>query len=111
MNNQSTTSPKGFICPLGQVCQESPQNPENNAQSFDNVLAASLQIAILASANGWSGNMYDMMFADYFFSCIFFILGIVVLNLWLLNLLVAVITQSFKTTRAETNRSAFGAEM
>jgi hypothetical protein len=111
MNNQTTTSPKGFICPLGQVCQESTQNPENNAQNFDNVLGAALQVAIIASANGWSANMYDMMSAEYFVSCLFFIICIIVLNFWLLNLFVAVITQSFRTTREETHRSAFGAEM
>jgi voltage-dependent calcium channel len=82
-----------------------------DAQSFDNVLVAALQVAIIASANGWSPNMYDMMSADYFVSCFFFIICIIVLNIWLLNLFVAVITTSFRSTRLETNRSAFGAEM
>lgn len=109
-NNQPTTSPKGFICPLGQVCQEASTNPKNNASQFDNIFGAALQIIIVASANGWSSNMYSMMSADFFISCMFFILCLVVMNFWLLNLFVAVITQSFGATRAETKRSAFGAE-
>ncbi|KAG8827931.1 calcium channel protein [Serendipita sp. 401] len=104
------TSPKGFICPLGQICREKNQNPSSNAEQFDNIFGAALQIIIIASANGWSGNMYSMMSTDFFISCIFFILCLIVLNFWLLNLFVAVITQSFGATRAETKRSAFGAE-
>lgn len=90
--------------------KESDSNPQSDASHFDNILGASLQIAIIASANGWSDNMYSMMSADFFISCIFFILCIIVLNFWLLNLFVAVITQSFSASRAEGGKSAFGAE-
>lgn len=85
-------------------------NPQFNAMQFDNILGSALQVVIIASANGWSTSMYQMMNAEFFVSCIFFIVSIVVLNFWLLNLFVAVITQSFATTRAETQRSAFGAQ-
>ncbi|KAG8828461.1 calcium channel protein, partial [Serendipita sp. 399] len=104
------TKPKGYICPLGQVCQESTTNPQQNAEQFDNVFGAALQVMIIASANGWSSTMYSMMSSDFFISCIFFIICIILLNFWLLNLFVAVITQSFGATREETKRSAFGAE-
>lgn len=125
--NRTTDGSKGFICPLGQICQvcvfiscilgvsltllqESSENPHNNGEQFDNILGAALQIVIIASANGWASNMYSMMAADFFVSSIFFIVCIIVLNFWLLNLFVAVITQSFAATREETKRSAFGAE-
>jgi uncharacterized membrane protein len=77
---------------------------------FDNILGAALQIIIIASANGWSTNMYAMMSSEFFISSAFFIICLIVLNFWLLNLFVAVITQSFGASRAETKRSAFGAE-
>ena len=54
--------------------------------------------------------MYNMMDADYFVSCLFFIVCVIILNFWLINLFVGVITSTFSNIRAETNRSAFGAE-
>jgi len=54
--------------------------------------------------------MYDMMDADYFVSCLFFIICVIIINFWLINLFVGVITSTFSNIRAETNRSAFGAE-
>ena len=102
--------PKGYICPLGQRCLEGNTNPNFNSRHFDNVGAASLEIFIVASTNGWAPLMYNMMDADYFVSCLFFIICVIVLNFWLLNLFVGVITSTFSNIRAETNRSAFGAE-
>jgi hypothetical protein len=65
---------------------------------------------VLASVNSWSGVMYAMMDAEFFISCLFFIIGIVILNFWLINLFVAVITNTFSAIRAETKKSAFGAD-
>ncbi|SPO30169.1 related to CCH1 - Calcium channel (alpha subunit) [Ustilago trichophora] len=103
----SGTSPKGFICPRGQVCQEQAANPQSNTQSFDNIFTSLLQVVIVISSNNWSQTMYDMIDADYYASCIYFIVGIIILNFWLANLFVAVITNSFATLTARTQRSAF----
>ncbi|KAI6024262.1 Ion transport protein-domain-containing protein [Pisolithus marmoratus] len=101
-------SVKGYICPLGQICQEG-QGPYSGIESFDTVWQSALQVVIVASANTWSTVMYQTMGAEYFVSCFFFIAGILVLNLWLINLFVAVITNTFSAIRAETRKSAFGA--
>ena len=45
---------KGFVCPLGQVCQEDPQNPNSDIASFDTIYFAALQVFIVSSANGVS---------------------------------------------------------
>ncbi|KAH7886746.1 Ion transport protein-domain-containing protein, partial [Phlebopus sp. FC_14] len=99
---------KGFICPLGQVCQEG-ENPSSGVESFDTIFNAALQVVVVASANTWSTVMYSIMDSEYFISCLFFITGILVLNFWLINLLVAVITNTFSAIRSDTRRSAFGA--
>lgn len=103
----SGMSPKGFICPRGQLCLEATTNPENNTESFDNIVTSLLEVVILISSNNWSQTMYNMIDADYFVSCVYFIIGIILLNFWLANLFVAVITNSFATLTARTQRSAF----
>ncbi|PCH34579.1 hypothetical protein WOLCODRAFT_106220 [Wolfiporia cocos MD-104 SS10] len=100
---------KGYICPIGLVCMENSENPYSNIESFDTVYYSALQLFIVASSNGWSPIMYNMMDAEYFVSCLFFIVGIIVLNFWLINLFVAVITNTFAAIRAGTQKSAFGA--
>lgn len=99
---------KGYICPLGQICQEG-DNPYNGIQSFDNIYYAALQVVVVTSANGWSPMMYSIIDAEFFVSCFFFIICILVLNIWLINLFVAVITNTFSAIRADTRKSAFGA--
>ncbi|SNX86724.1 related to CCH1 - Calcium channel (alpha subunit) [Melanopsichium pennsylvanicum] len=103
----SGSSPKGFICPRGQICQEQSENPQSNTQSFDNIATSLLEVVIVISSNNWSQTMYDMIDADYYASCIYFIVGIIILNFWLANLFVAVITNSFANLTARTHRSAF----
>lgn len=98
---------KGYLCPIGQVCQEGDSNPNANSQSFDNIFTSLLEVVIVISSNGWSGVMYDMVDADYFAASIFFILGLIFLNFWLANLFVAVITNSFATISSQTHQSAF----
>ncbi|KAH9840560.1 Ion transport protein-domain-containing protein [Rhodofomes roseus] len=100
---------KGYICPAGQICMEDPTNPDSNMESFDTIYYSALQVFIVASANGWSPIMYNMMDAEFFVSCLFFIACIVVLNFWLINLFIAVITNTFAAIRADTKKSAFGA--
>lgn len=109
-NGNQMLMPKGYICPLGQRCLQQTNNPHSNIEHFDNVLAAALEIFIIASTNGWAPLMYSMMDADYFVACFFFFLCVIILNFWLINLFVGVITSTFSNIRAETNRSAFGAE-
>lgn len=46
----SSAPPKGYICPLGQVCQVQSENPEGNAMSFDNIFYSLLQVTIIASS-------------------------------------------------------------
>ncbi|PWN49893.1 hypothetical protein IE53DRAFT_331270, partial [Violaceomyces palustris] len=106
----SEASPKGYLCPLGQICVESLTNPENNAQSFDNIFTSLLQVVIVISSNSWSDTMYNMIDADYYASCLYFIVGIIIMNFWLANLFVAVITNSFATITAQTKQSAFAAQ-
>ncbi|CAE6438713.1 unnamed protein product [Rhizoctonia solani] len=104
-----TDEPKGFTCPLGQICVEAAQNPQNGTQAFDNFFLASMQVVIVASVNTWAPVMYQMMDTDFYFSFAFFIVCVLVLNFWLINLFVAVITNMFGAIRAETKKSAFGA--
>ncbi|KAG6372714.1 Ion transport protein-domain-containing protein [Boletus reticuloceps] len=99
---------KGFICPLGQVCQEG-DNPFGGVESFDTMYYAILQIVVLASASSWSRIMYQIIGSESAVASIFFIFGILVLNFWLFNLLVGVITNSFSAIRSGTKKSAFGA--
>ncbi|CAE6352806.1 unnamed protein product [Rhizoctonia solani] len=108
-NNQMTDEIKGFTCPLGQICVEAAQNPQNGTQGFDNFFLASMQVVVVASVNTWAPVMYQMMDTDFYFSFSFFIVCVVVLNFWLINLFVAVITNMFGAIRTETKKSAFGA--
>jgi voltage-dependent calcium channel len=55
--NVSGTFAKGFICPLGQICQVSPTNPQGDLQGYDNVFMAALQVVVIASANTVSGDI------------------------------------------------------
>ena len=100
-------SPKGYICPTGQVCVESKQNPENGVLSFDDIFASLLQVVIIISSNNWSQTMYDMIDADYYASCLYFVIGLILLNFFLANLFVAVITNTFSVITGETKQSAF----
>lgn len=53
--------------------------------------------------------MYLALDAEYFSSSLYFIAGVIVLNFWLINLFVAVVINTFKSIRADTRHSAFGA--
>ncbi|KAF9265047.1 hypothetical protein L218DRAFT_899321 [Marasmius fiardii PR-910] len=104
----SESQPKGYICPLGQICREA-ENPHNNIESFDTIYYSALQVVVIASANGWTPLMYNMINSEFFFSSVFFIVCVIILNFWLINLFVAVITNTFSAIRSETKKSAFGA--
>ncbi|KAG9050174.1 calcium channel protein [Tulasnella sp. UAMH 9824] len=109
LDDEPTSTPKGFICPLGQICKEQGSNPHEDIQSFDNIFFGALQVLIIAGANQWSPSMYQMMDSDFYAASIFFIVCIIILNFWLINLFVAVITNTFSSIRVETKKSAFGA--
>ncbi|KAL0066269.1 calcium channel protein [Marasmius tenuissimus] len=106
--SSSDSEPKGYICPIGQVCREG-ENPHKNVESFDTIYYSALQVVIIASVNGWTPLMYNMINSEFFVSSIFFIICVIVLNFWLINLFVAVITNTFSAIRSETKKSAFGA--
>ncbi|WVR06351.1 hypothetical protein IAU60_003382 [Kwoniella sp. DSM 27419] len=106
----TTISPKGFICPVGQICQTTDSNPNNGVTSFDNVFSSLVQVVIIVSVNTWAPIMYNAMDSDYFSSSLYFLAGVIVLNFWLMNLLVAVVVNTFSDIRAETKRSAFGGD-
>ncbi|KAG8926488.1 calcium channel protein, partial [Tulasnella sp. 417] len=106
---EMTLAPKGFICPLGQVCQEQDSNPHNGIQSFDNILLGALQVVTIAGAKQWSPSMYRMMDSDFRTASIFFIVCIIILNFWLVNLFVAVIISAFRYIRVQAKKSGFGA--
>lgn len=55
--------------------------------------------------------MFAAIDGEYFISSLFFIVCLVILNFWLINLFVAVITNTFGAIRAQTKKSAFGADM
>ncbi|OCF72967.1 high-affinity cell membrane calcium channel [Kwoniella mangroviensis CBS 8886] len=108
--SRSTISPKGYICPLGQVCKTTDDNPNNGVNSFDNIFQSLVQVIIICSINTWAPVMYSAMDSDFFSSAFYFLAGVIVLNFWLLNLLVAVVVNTFSDIRAETKRSAFGGD-
>jgi len=100
---------KGFLCPKGSLCVES-TNPNNDTQSFDNILQSLELVFVIMSSNTWSSLLYTVADTDYLVSSIFFIVGILVLSLWLISLLIAVITSSFQIIREESKTSAFTGE-
>ncbi|EIW66778.1 hypothetical protein TREMEDRAFT_40774 [Tremella mesenterica DSM 1558] len=101
---------KGYICPMNEVCQTLSTNPNGNAQSFDNIFAALVQVIVISSVNTWAQTMYMAMDSDYYSSSLYFLSAVIVLNFWLINLVVAVVVNTFKDIRAATKRSAFGAD-
>ncbi|ODO05658.1 hypothetical protein I350_04717 [Cryptococcus amylolentus CBS 6273] len=107
---ESSVPAKGNICPLGQQCMTTDENPNSNVNSFDNVFSSLVQIIIIASVNTWAPVMYLAMDSDFFGSCLFFLAGVIVLNFWLINLLIAVVINTFNDIRAETKKSAFGGD-
>lgn len=97
---------KGFLCPVGSVCQET-GNPYDDTQSFDNILQSLELVFVVMSSNTWSDLLYHVANSDYLIGAAFFAAGIVILSLWLLSLLIAVITSSFQIIREESKTSAF----
>ncbi|KAK7047557.1 calcium channel protein [Paramarasmius palmivorus] len=57
----SPSEPKGYICPLGQICKENDVNPNSNVESFDTIYYAAFQMIVAASANGHLYRMTLMM--------------------------------------------------
>lgn len=102
--------PKGYICPIHQECQTTDESQEDNNVSFDNIFKSLIQVLVIAGVNTWTSTMYWIMDAEFFGAALFFIVAVIVLNFWLMNLLVAVVVNTFQDIRAETKRSAFGAD-
>ncbi|CAJ0758344.1 19752_t:CDS:10, partial [Entrophospora sp. SA101] len=102
----SLQPPKGFICPLGQICMET-SNPYNKMISFDNFGVSMILVFVISSIQNWSYLMYSTMDSEYGISCLYFIVAVIILNFWLVNLFVAVITKMFAKIRDDTSHSAF----
>nr|CAG8520308.1 3794_t:CDS:10 [Entrophospora candida] len=102
----SSQPPKGFICPLGQICKET-SNPYNKMISFDNFGVSMILVFVISSIQNWSYLMYSTMDSEYGISCLYFIVAVIILNYWLVNLFVAVITKMFAKIRDDTSHSAF----
>ncbi|KAF0398415.1 high-affinity cell membrane calcium channel [Gigaspora margarita] len=98
--------PKGYLCPVGQVCQEG-DNPYNNMVSYDNIFSAMVLTFVLAATQNWTDLLYRTMDTDYGWSTLYYVLSLFILNFWLLNLFVAVIVAVFEKIREETSHSAF----
>ncbi|RIA89873.1 Ion transport protein [Glomus cerebriforme] len=97
---------KGFICPIGQVCEEV-ENPAGGLASFDNVFFSMILVFVISTTQNWTVLMYRVMDSDFDFASIYFILTVIILNFWLINLFVAVITKMFAKIREDTSHSAF----
>lgn len=53
LNGQpSRVSPKGYICPLNQVCQTRSESLGDNTQSFDNIFKSLVQVLVIAGGEG-----------------------------------------------------------
>jgi len=74
-------TPKGFICPFGQLCMEI-ENPNNGTTSYDNIFASAMQVVVTISVNTWSQYMYQAMDADFFVSCFYFLATVIILTFW-----------------------------
>ncbi|CAG8809622.1 31514_t:CDS:2, partial [Racocetra persica] len=103
---QFPTFPKGYLCPVGQICTET-ENPFNNMVSYDNIFSAMVLTFVLAATQGWTDLLYRTMDTDYGWATLYYVLSILILNFWLLNLFVAVIVTVFEKIREETSHSAF----
>ncbi|KAI9373064.1 Ion transport protein-domain-containing protein [Aspergillus egyptiacus] len=108
-NSNSTTRPKGYICPQGSICIEG-DNPYNGTVSFDNILNSLELVFVIMSSNTFTDLLYNTTDSDYLVAALFFACGFVILSLWMVNLLVAVITHSFQVIREESKRSAFASQ-
>jgi hypothetical protein len=96
--NLGPSGPKGYLCPLGMICQEN-ANPYNGTVSFDNIFQSLELVFITFSANTFSTLMYNVMDSEGLAAALFFAAVIIVLYFWLLILLIGVITGSIQEVR------------
>ncbi|PWY89772.1 hypothetical protein BO70DRAFT_377049 [Aspergillus heteromorphus CBS 117.55] len=108
-NVPTSSSPKGYLCPVGSLCVEG-TNPYNGTVSFDNILNSLELVFVLMSSNTFTDLLYYTTDSDYLAASLFFVCGLIILSLWMVNLLVAVITHSFQVIREESQRSAFASQ-
>ncbi|CAG8737084.1 9234_t:CDS:2, partial [Acaulospora morrowiae] len=104
--NSGSLHPKGYICPINQVCM-TVGNPSNNMVSFDNFLLSFFLVFVIASTQNWTSIMYNIMDAEYDWSSLYFIIAVIILAFWLINFFVAVITTMFAKIREDSSHSAF----
>ena len=98
------TGRDGVKCDPGSHCQDVGYNPNNNANSFDNIIVAWLTIMQAISLEGWVDIMYMVNEAASNFYDPYFVLLILFGSLFLINLVVAVIFLRFKLFKEEAER-------
>ena len=108
--SQSTSRPKGYICPKNTRCVEQ-ESPYNGTISFDNILQSIELVFVIMSSNTYTDLMYYTTNSDYLAAALFFSAAMVIMSLFLINLLVAVIVSSFQVIREESKTSAFTASV
>ncbi|KAF9197935.1 calcium channel protein, partial [Haplosporangium sp. Z 27] len=109
-NTTSPTDPKGYICPIDFICQDTGVNLHNTI-SFDTIYSAMVPVYVLMTGQTWTDLMYRMMDAEYKWSSLYFVLVVLVMNFWILNLFIAVINEMFAKIRDDSaNKSAFKSE-
>ncbi|KAE8149289.1 Ion transport protein-domain-containing protein, partial [Aspergillus avenaceus] len=106
---QSSASPKGYLCPAGSVCKENDM-PYNGTMNYDNIFNSLELVFVIMSSNTFTDLLYYTADSDYLAAALFYVCGFIILSLWLVNLLVAVITHTFQVIREESKRSAFAVQ-
>ncbi|CAG8439201.1 10106_t:CDS:10 [Funneliformis caledonium] len=57
---------KGFICPVGQMCEEV-GNPHGGLASFDNVFFSLILVFVISTIQNWTELMYNVMDSEFDF--------------------------------------------
>lgn len=103
-----TNPVKGYACPVGQICLFG-DNPNLGTQSFDNFVTAFLVVFTVATLEGWSLLMYDLMDSENAIAVPFyFIILILIMSFTMINLFIAVIAKTFASSSESTGVGVFG---
>ena len=93
--------PGARSCPTGQVCQNTPENPNYGVTSFDNILLSFVTIFQCITLEGWAEVMYITMDVFDPLSWIYYLMLQMFGAFVLLNLLLAVVVSKFSQCQRE----------